>query len=277
MVTFPNCKINIGLHVTGKRADGYHNLETVFYPLSLYDCLEIITLPDNTTEPALTTSGLSIDGSTADNICLKAWHLLKDDFPHLPAVAMHLHKTIPMGAGLGGGSADGAFMLCMLNEKYNLGLNERQLIDYALRLGSDCPFFIINKPCFGSGRGEVLQPIHLDLSRYYFVIINPNIHVNTGWAFRQIQIHPPAHSVLEAVQEPVEAWKDTVVNDFEKGVATQYPAIANIKEVLYKQGAVYASMTGSGSTVFGLFTANPSLPAFQGEYLVRVIAPKEVI
>ena len=277
MVTFPNCKINIGLHVTGKRADGYHNLETVFYPLPLYDCLEIITLSDNNTEPALTTSGLSINGSAADNICLKAWHLLKTDFPALPAVAMHLHKAIPMGAGLGGGSADGAFMLSMLNEKYNLGQNERQLIDYALTLGSDCPFFIINKPCFGSGRGEMLQPIHLDLSRYYFVIINPDIHVNTGWAFRQIQIHPPAYPILEAVQGSVEAWKDTVVNDFEKGVATQYPAIADIKEVLYKQGAVYASMTGSGSTVFGLFAANPSLPAFPREYLVRVIPPKEVI
>ena len=277
MVTFPNCKINIGLHITGKRTDGYHNLETVFYPLPLYDCLEIITLPNNETEPALTTSGLSIKGDAKDNICMKAWHLLKYDHPGLPGVVMHLHKAIPMGAGLGGGSADGAFMLKMLHEKYNLQLSEQQLIQYALALGSDCPFFIINKPCFGGGRGEVLKPISLDLSRYHFVIVNPGIHVNTGWAFKQLQIQPPVNSLLQAVQAPVDTWKEIVVNDFEKVVSAQYPAITEIKEALYKQGAVYASMTGSGSTVFGLFAAKPSLPAFPGEYLVRVIAPKEVI
>jgi len=275
VVTFPNCKINIGLHVTGKRADGYHNLETVFYPLPLYDCLEIITLSDNNTEPALTTSGLSINGSAADNICLKAWHLLKADFPHLPAVAMHLHKAIPMGAGLGGGSADGAFMLSMLNEKYNLGQNERQLIDYALTLGSDCPFFIINKPCFGSGRGEILEPINLDLSRYYFVIVNPDIHVNTGWAFKQLQIQPPARSLLQVIQASVDTWKETVTNDFEEAAARAFPAIAEIKMVLYQQGAVYASMTGSGSTVFGLFNEKPLLPDFPDEYLMKIITPKE--
>ena len=274
MVTFPNCKINIGLHIIDKRADGYHNLETVFYPLPLYDCLEIITLPNSETAPALTTSGLSIDGIAANNICLKAWHLLQSDFPQLPAVAMHLHKVIPLGAGLGGGSANGAFMLKMLNEKYNLQLSEAQLIFYALNLGSDCPFFIINKPCFGSGRGEVLQPIHLDLSAYYFVIINPAIHVHTGWAFRQLQIQTPAYPLLQVVQQPVDTWKDTVVNDFEKVVAAQYPAIAQIKETLYQHGAVYASMTGSGSTVFGLFTEKPKLPAFPDEYLVKIIPPE---
>jgi len=276
VVTFPNCKINIGLHITGKRTDGYHNLETVFYPLPLYDCLEIITLPNNETEPALTTSGLSIKGDAKDNICMKAWHLLKYDHPGVPGVVMHLHKAIPMGAGLGGGSADGAFMLKMLHEKYNLQLSEQQLIQYALELGSDCPFFIINKPCFGSGRGEVLQPINLDLSRYYFVIINPNIHVNTGWAFKQLQIQPHEHSLLHVTQAPVDTWKETVVNDFEIAVAKEFPAIAAIKEMLYQHGAVYASMTGSGSTVFGLFTGKPLLPDFPEEYLVKVIAPRGI-
>jgi 4-diphosphocytidyl-2-C-methyl-D-erythritol kinase len=277
VVTFPNCKINIGLHIISKRADSYHNLETVFYPLPLYDCLEIITLPNNKTEPALTTSGLSISGDATDNICLKAWHLLKSDYPQLPAVAMHLHKAIPMGAGLGGGSADGAFMLKMLNEKYDLQLSEGQLIQYALALGSDCPFFIINKPCFGSGRGEVLQSVRLDLSLYYFVIVNPGIHINTGWAFKQLQIQPPALSLLQALQAPVATWKETVINDFENVVAAQFPAIAHIKAELYLHGAVYASMTGSGSTVFGLFEQKPLLPKFSDDYLVKVIAPKGAI
>lgn len=274
MVTFPNCKINIGLHITGKRRDGYHNLETVFYPLPLYDCLEIITLPNTETELLLTMSGLTVQGTSADNICLKAWHLLKTHYPSLPTVAMHLHKAIPMGAGLGGGSADGAFMLRMLNEKYNLQLSGEQLIHYALELGSDCPFFIVNKPCFASGRGEILQPVHLNLSACYFVIINPGIHVNTGWAFKQLQIQQPAYTLLKAIQQPVGTWKETIVNDFEEIVAAQYPAIAQIKEVLYKQGAVYASMTGSGSTVFGLFTAKPSLSVFPDEYLVKIIPPE---
>lgn len=227
-------------------------------------------------EPALTTSGLSIDDVADNNICFKAWHLLKLHYPQLPSVAIHLHKAIPMGAGLGGGSADGAFMLQMLNGKYNLQLSHQQLIQYALELGSDCPFFIINKPCFASSRGEVMQTINLDLSQYYFVVINPGIHVNTGWAFKQLQIQPPAHLLVQAIQQPVAAWKETVVNDFEKVVAAQYPAIAEIKSIFYHQGAVYASMTGSGSTVFGLFTEEPSLPVFPDEYLVKIIPPTEV-
>ncbi len=275
MVTFPNCKINIGLHIVGKRADGYHNLETVFYPLPIYDCLEIITLPDNNTLPILTTSGLAVDGAATDNICIKAWKLIKKKHNVLPAVAMHLHKAIPLGAGLGGGSADGAFMLRMLNEKYNLQISEPQLLQYALELGSDCPFFTLNKPAFATGRGEVLQPVSIDLSTWYLVIINPAIHVNTGWAFGQLHVQPPALPLLQAVQQPVATWKDTIVNDFEKAVAAQYPAIAEIKNRLYGQGAVYASMTGSGSTVFALFAAPPLLPLFPTEYLVKVIPPKE--
>lgn len=275
MITFPNCKINIGLNIIGKRTDGFHNLETVFYPLPLYDCLEIITLSGNNTEPALSTSGLYVDGDITSNICYKAWCLLKTRYPQLPAVAMHLHKAIPMGAGLGGGSADGAFMLKMLNDKYNLAIGEQQLIQFALELGSDCPFFIINKPCFASGRGEVLQPLTLDLSNYYFVIINPAIHVNTGWAFKQLQLQQPALPLLQAIQTPVETWKYKIVNDFEKAVAEKYPAIQAIKSTLYERGAVYASMTGSGSTVFGLFAQQPELPSFPPEYLVKVLSSKQ--
>ncbi len=272
MIRFPNCKINIGLHITGKRADGYHNLETVFYPLLLHDCIEIITLPQKEA-PALNLSGLLIQGKPADNICLKAWHLLKSYYPQLPPVAMHLHKTIPMGAGLGGGSANGAFILHMLNEKFNMELSEQQLLEFALELGSDCPFFIINKPCFGSGRGELLQPVSLGLGSYYFVIINPGIHINTGWAFSQLQVQPAPYNLMEAIQQPVETWKEIITNDFEKVAAQQYPAIAAVKALLYLQGAVYAAMTGSGSTLYALFASPPQLPAFPADYFVKIIAP----
>ncbi|MBN9297169.1 MAG: 4-(cytidine 5'-diphospho)-2-C-methyl-D-erythritol kinase [Filimonas sp.] len=250
MVSFPNCKINLGLHITRKREDGYHDLETVFYPINLKDALEVVTTDG---ELAFTTSGLTIDGNADSNLCLKAYHLLKADFPQLPSVKMHLHKAIPMGAGMGGGSADGAFTLRLLNSKYNLGLTTEQLIQYALQLGSDCPFFIINKPAYATGRGEVLEEITLDLSAYTFVIVNPGIHVNTGWAFSQLTPTQPKQSIRDIIQQPVETWKDVLVNDFEAAVIKRHPAIGDIKELLYNNGALYASMTGSGSTVFGLF------------------------
>jgi 4-diphosphocytidyl-2-C-methyl-D-erythritol kinase len=178
-----------------------------------------------------------------------------------------------MGAGLGGGSADGAFMLRILNDKFRLQISEAELVQYALMLGSDCPFFIINTPCFASSRGEVLQPVNIQLQHYYFAIVNPGIHVNTGWAFKQLHPGTPVHSLLEAIQQPVQTWKHTIINDFEKVAAEEYPVILQIKELMYEQGAVYASMTGSGSTVFGLFAITPSLPSFPGEYLVKIIPP----
>ncbi len=185
MIVFPNCKLNLGLHILGKRPDGFHNLETVFYPLPIQDALEIIQHPSSNTDIEFSASGLPVDGNTTDNICVKAYHLLRQAFPDLPAVKMHLHKTIPMGAGLGGGSADGAFALTLLNKKFNLGLDEQALIGYALALGSDCPFFIKNTACYATGRGEVLEELQLDLSAYTFAIVNPGIHINTGWAFAQ--------------------------------------------------------------------------------------------
>ena len=164
MILFPNAKINLGLNIIRKRADGYHDLETVFYPIVVQDALEIIKNENSNEEVSISFSGILVNGKTEDNLCLKAYRLLKKDLPQLPAVKIHLHKTIPAGCGLGGGSADGACMLMLLNQKFSLGLSTQQLLDYALQLGSDCPFFIINKPCFATGRGESLEPISIDLS-----------------------------------------------------------------------------------------------------------------
>jgi 4-diphosphocytidyl-2-C-methyl-D-erythritol kinase len=251
LIVFPNCKINLGLHILGKRNDGFHNLETVFYPLPFYDVLEIIQ--SLTTE--LFLSGNKIEGDTENNLCIKAYHLLKRDIPQLPEVKIYLHKVIPSGAGLGGGSADGAFMLKLLNEKFHLQLSQQQLLNYALQLGSDCPFFIINKPCFAQQRGEILETVQLDLSAYKIVLVNPGIHVNTAWAFTQVKFSE-GNQIKNIIAKPVEQWKENLTNNFEMPVFEKYPAIKNIKEQLYSLGAVYASMSGSGSTVFGIFPKN---------------------
>jgi 4-diphosphocytidyl-2-C-methyl-D-erythritol kinase len=263
VISFPNCKINLGLNIIAKRADGFHDIETVFYPVDFRDVLEILPQQNEQTGIDLTITGLPVEGDTTNNLCIKAYHLLKHDFLQLPSIKMHLHKTIPMGAGLGGGSADGAFALKLLNEKFQLGLSIDQLIGYALQLGSDCPFFIINQPCFAGGRGEKLQPIDVDLSAYSFVIVNPGIHINTGWAFSQIIPKNPVTSIKEIIYQPVETWKTALVNDFEEAVFSTYPGIKAIKENLYVQGAVYASMTGSGSTVFGIFEKTEDLAALK--------------
>lgn len=271
MITFPNCKINLGLSITGKREDGYHNLETVFYPVPLKDALEIITAPPEKAIPTVefSASGLTVDGTPENNLCVKAWHLLKNDFPSLPSVRLHLHKVIPMGAGLGGGSADGAFTLQLLNNTYKLGLTNEQLISYALQLGSDCPFFILNTPCFATGRGEIMQPIDLALSGYTFVLVNPGIHVSTGWAFANITPQQPAVSIKDIIQQPVATWKNRLINDFEAPVMQQYPTIQQVREQLYDAGAIYASMTGSGSTVFGIFDKTTPMPfSFPSYYFV---------
>lgn len=268
MVLFPNCKINLGLNITGKRSDGYHDLETVFYPVHLKDAVEVI----ESSSFQFSTSGLTIDGNTENNLCSKAYHLLKKDLPHLPTIQMHLHKAIPMGAGLGGGSADGAFTLKLLNKKIQLGLSEKQLINYSLQLGSDCPFFIINKPCYATGRGENLEQIDLDLSNYKIVIVHPGIHISTAWAFENITPQKPERSVKEIIQQPIETWKSELNNDFEEPVFTKYPEIKKIKDELYNASAVYASMSGSGSAVYGFFDKQKqiSIP-FPNTYFIKVL------
>lgn len=250
MLSFPNCKINIGLYVTQKRPDGYHNLETLFYPLPLTDVLEFVPAP----ESKMHLSGLSVAGNTDNNLVWKAYMLLQQYYPEqIPQLDIYLHKNIPMGAGIGGGSADGAFMLSMLNQAYELGLSQLQLAQYALQLGSDCPFFIYNTPMFASGRGEALESLSLDLSAYSIQLICPEVHVSTKEAFSTLSPSPAPFNLKDINALPITEWKNRISNDFEKTVFAIHPALAAIKENLYQQGAIYASMSGSGSSIYGIF------------------------
>lgn len=273
MIVFPNCKINLGLNILRKRSDGYHDLETIFYPVPIHDSLEIIEnrQPGKNTVPPFASSGLPINGNPASNLCVKAYRLLKRDFPALPAMHIHLHKVIPSGAGLGGGSADAAFALQLINKIGKLELSNEQLMEYAAELGSDCPFFILNQPCFASGRGEKLEPIELNLNAYRLVIVNPGIHVDTGRAFLDIRPEVPARSIKEIIKDPVERWKDELVNNFETVIFGKHREIVDIKDLLYTSGAVYASMSGSGSTVFGIFPKDKT-PVFRfpDNYFVKM-------
>jgi len=275
MVVFPNSKINLGLRILRKRNDGYHDLETVFYPLPLTDILEINPYPvyqKNFSIP-FTKSGFVIDDDPSDNLCIKAYKLLKKDFPRLPNVKMHLHKAIPAGAGLGGGSADAAFTLVLLNNEFKLGLNREELLGYSLKLGSDCPFFIINKPCHATGRGEQLVPIDLDLSAYKIIVVNPGIHINTGRAFLHSKPSQAGIPIGDILKKPVKRWKDELVNDFENWVFSEYREVVEIKDSLYIAGAHFASMSGSGSTVYALFPKESAIQLnFPPNYFVRELA-----
>lgn len=274
MVTFPNSKINIGLNIIGKRNDGYHNIETVFYPAPVNDALEIIPSPASGSNIIFTSSGNPITGNTDENLCVKAYQLLRKDFPKIPSVKMHLHKNIPMGAGLGGGSSDGAAVLSLLNKKFNLNISEEKLIQYGLKLGSDCPFFIKNKPCFAEGRGQVLKEIYIDLSGYKIMIVNPGTLVNTTEAFAQLDPndYSPAGKLEKAIQKGISEWKTTVTNDFEKPVFKKYPEIRNIKSIMYENGALYSSLSGSGSSVFGIFLQDININInFPSHYFCRIV------
>lgn len=259
MITFPNIKINLGLSITEKRPDGYHNLETVFYPVALEDALEIRTNSEAQQKFTLHQHGMEIAGNPENNLVVKAYLLLDKEF-HLPPVEIHLYKHIPSGAGLGGGSSDAAFMLKLLNEHYNLQLSDNQLEDYAATLGADCAFFIKNTPTYAEGIGNIFSPIELSLKGYRIMIVKPDVFVSTREAFANIRPHRPEYPVREVIRRPVAEWKDTLINDFEASVFPQYPVIGEIKEELYHQGAIYASMSGSGSSVFGLFAADTTLP-----------------
>ncbi|HRB30671.1 MAG TPA: 4-(cytidine 5'-diphospho)-2-C-methyl-D-erythritol kinase [Ferruginibacter sp.] len=255
MIAFPNAKINLGLHVLSRRADGYHNLETVFYPVNLKDAVEIVENYDTPAPEVLWgASGITVPGDLENNLCLKAFHLIKNDFSPIPPIKLHLHKNIPLGAGLGGGSANAAFTLQLLNEKFNLQIPKNKLQQYALKLGSDCPFFLVNNPSLAHGRGEELLPIEINLDSYKILMVNPGIIVNTAWAFSKIELQPQQRETIASIiKMPVTEWKNRLENDFEKPVFAAHPQIKNIKEALYEQGAVYAAMSGSGSSVFGIF------------------------
>jgi 4-diphosphocytidyl-2-C-methyl-D-erythritol kinase len=260
MICFPNAKINLGLSITDRRADGYHNLESVFYPILLHDSLELV----ESDELSFTSSGLAIPGNADSNLCVKAYHLLASDYS-LPPVHIHLHKHVPIGAGLGGGSSDAAFFLKLMNDKFELSLSVEQLETYAGRLGADCPFFIKNKPAFATGIGNQLQEIPLDLSAYYLVLVTPDVHISTAEAYRGVKAATPVYSLLESIQKPVSVWKNFIVNDFEKHLFEAYPQIRALKSSLYEAGAVYATMTGSGSSVVGIFEKPVVLPALEQE------------
>jgi 4-diphosphocytidyl-2-C-methyl-D-erythritol kinase len=249
MIVFPNCKINLGLNIIRKREDTFHDLETVFFPVGLYDALEILPAENKT---QLTVSGI-YTGNNEDNLCMKAFYLLKKDYPQLPVVNIHLLKTIPLGAGLGGGSADAAYTLQLLNKKFNLNIPDEKMYIYALQLGSDCPFFLFNKSCLATSRGEVLEEVNVSLSGYKILLINPGIHISTSEAFSKINPAIPVKRIKEIIQQPIESWKEELHNDFEKYIFEKYSEIKKIKEELYKNGAIYAALSGSGSTVFGIF------------------------
>jgi len=252
MIHFPNCKINIGLNIVAARPDGFHDIETVFYPVPLTDALEIMQAPDGVTE--FITSGIEIQGTHEQNLCMKAYRMLQKEYA-LPAVKIHLHKAIPMGSGLGGGSSDAACTLNMLNELFELGLSAEKLKHDAALLGSDCAFFIDNHPRFAQGRGERMEEIMLDLSGWFLAIVIPGIHVSTAEAYRLVVPRMPMNSLEEIIRLPMEDWKNMIVNDFEAPVAAKFPVIGATKQMMYDAGAVFASMSGSGSAVFGLFEA----------------------
>jgi len=264
MIVFPNIKINLGLSITEKRPDGYHNLETVFYPVALEDALEIRALPEADKKITLHQYGMEITGNPEDNLVAKAYSLLDKEF-HLPPVEIHLYKHIPSGAGLGGGSSDAAFMLKLLNGHFHLNLSEEQLEIYAATLGADCAFFIKNKPVYAEGIGNIFSPIELSLKGYQIMIVKPDVFVSTREAFANIHPHHPEYPVKEVIRRPVAEWKDTLINDFEASVFPQHPVIGEIKQELYNQGAIYASMSGSGSSVFGLFAPDAALPEINRE------------
>lgn len=264
MLTFPCAKINLGLNITSEREDGYHNLETVFFPVPITDALEVKLMHNDfpSYEPCdLKITGNAVDCDEQNNLVVKAYKLLAQDFS-LPRVHTHLVKRIPMQAGLGGGSADGAFMIRLLDERFRLNMGIAEMERYASRLGSDCAFFITAEPSFGTGRGEVLEPVQIvenNLQAFYIVIVKPAVAVSTREAFKQIVCRQPEHCCRDIIRQPVETWKAMLANDFEVPAFKQRPELAAIKQQLYNLGAVYAQMSGSGSAFFGLFRREPQL------------------
>jgi len=266
MVAFPGCKINLGLHILHRRSDGFHEIDTAFFPVPWTDALEV--LPAD--EFSFSFSGLTVPGSAEDNLCLQAYRLISRDFTFAP-VQGHLHKVVPMGAGLGGGSADAAHTLRLLSSIASLEIPQDQLRAYSLQLGSDCSFFLMDGPARGRGRGEILEPLQLTLKGYFLVIVAPPIHVSTAEAYAQVKPKTPNNDLSEVLNQPVTEWRNLLVNDFEPSVFARHPELTSIKNRLYERGAVYAAMSGSGSSVFGIFAkemnreeAFPAMPGWSG-------------
>ena len=260
MINFPIAKINLGLNVVEKRPDGYHNLETVFYPVPIKDALEVKTMDrqfPSDVDCDLKVTNIHIEGDEQKNLVVRAYRLLKEDFPTLPRCHAHLWKGIPTQAGMGGGSSDCAYMIMLLNNLFQLELSEQQMMDYASRLGADCAFFVKSRPCYAEGIGERLEDISLDLSEWYIGVVRPDIPVPTKEAFARIRPHYPKKNCRKVVMQSVETWKEELVNDFEESVFAVHPELAEVKQQLYNMGATYAAMSGSGSALFGLFKECP--------------------
>ncbi len=277
MITFPCAKINLGLNIVGKRDDGYHNLETVFYPIPITDALEIKYMDEKFPSPSpcdLKITGNAVDCKEDDNLVVKAYNLLAADY-QLPRVHAHLVKRIPSQAGLGGGSADAAYMIRLLDERFRLNIGIPEMERYAARLGADCAFFITAEPAYAEGIGNELMPIDGkggDLAGYYLTVVKPDIAVSTREAYASITPAKPAKCCREIVRQPIDTWRDELTNDFEKTVFAIYPELADIKQKLYDKGAVYAAMSGSGSAIFGIFRHKPldMEKNFEGMYCTTV-------
>lgn len=264
MLTFANAKINLGLFLTEKRPDGYHNLQTIFYPIKIHDVVELV----DAEQTSMLIKGIDIPGEATDNICLKAFKTLQADF-NLPNQQVVLLKNIPVGAGLGGGSADAAFLIKLVNQKFALGLSVMQMEDYARKLGADCAFFIQNKPVYAYAKGDEFEEIvDVDLSNYYMVLVKPPVHVATAQAYNKVNVKQPFTSLKDLIHLPLQDWQAHIVNDFEPSVFAKYPQIDEIKTKLYQAGAKFALMSGSGSSVFAIFDREVKLPNLEKENLV---------
>jgi 4-diphosphocytidyl-2-C-methyl-D-erythritol kinase len=262
MVSFPNAKINLGLNITEKRSDGFHNIESCFYPVQWSDVLEI--LPSS--ETRFSSSGIPIPGDINSNLCIKVYETLKKDFDSIPPVNIHLLKNIPIGAGMGGGSSDAAFTARALNDLFALGLSLDQLENYVRLLGSDCAFFVNNLPVFAFDKGDRFRKTSLSLKKYYISIVYPGIHISTKEAYSGVIPQKPELSIENIIQMDIKEWKGILKNDFETSLFPKYPRLKELKEDFYKNGAIYASMTGSGSAVYGIFAGIPDLKQ-QKEYI----------
>jgi len=257
VISFSNSKINLGLNVLAKRPDGFHEVETCIYPIPLNDVLEIVPANDGIFE--LFTTGIEIPQDGKPNLCERAHNLLD-----CPAVKIYLHKVIPPGTGLGAGSANAAFTLVMLNKFFDLGLSNSELKQKASILGSDCPFFIDNNPAIARGRGEILEPVNVDLSGLYIAVLTPQVHISTALAYSLIKPEKSQNTINEIINLPISQWRNLLKNDFEPVIFEMHPILGEIKQLLYEEGAIYASMSGSGSAIYGLFETEPKLESFKG-------------
>jgi 4-diphosphocytidyl-2-C-methyl-D-erythritol kinase len=267
MILFPPAKINLGLNILFKRSDGYHEIETVMVNIPWNDILEITT----STEDEFVQTGLEIPGNNSDNLCLKALHLMKNKY-NFPRCRIHLWKNIPMGAGLGGGSADAAYVLRGINQFFSLNCSNVELEEMAAQLGSDCPFFIQDIPRIAKGRGELLTPCQLNLSNVWIKLINPGIHISTKEAYEGITFNKNhgLHSIEDVLSGDKMQWKNNLINDFEFALFEKYPMLSDLKDKFYDEGAFYAAMSGSGSTIFGLFDEEPNLNDLPKEYIGHI-------